>query len=104
MKVSEVMTRDVVVANPRQSICDAAKLMAECGTGALPVGEDDRLVGVITDRDITVRAVANRLSPDTPVRDVMSQGLLYCVEAEAIEHVFRDIDDQAIRKLTVLTS
>ncbi len=102
MKVSEVMTRDVVVANPRQSICDAAKLMAECGTGALPVGEDDRLVGVITDRDITVRAVANRLSPDTPVRDVMSQELLYCFEDEEVEHVARNMADQQIRRLPVL--
>ena len=102
MKVSEVMTRDVVVANPKQSICDAAKLMAESDTGALPVGENDRLVGVITDRDITVRAVAKRLSPDTPVRDVMSQELLYCFEDEEVEHVARNMADQQIRRLPVL--
>ena len=102
MKVSEVMTRDVVVANPRQSICDAAKLMAECDTGALPVGENDRLVGVITDRDIAVRAVAKRLSPDTPVRDVMSQEVLYCFEDEEVEHVARNMADQQVRRLPVL--
>jgi CBS domain-containing protein len=102
MKVSEVMTRDVVVANPKQSICDAAKLMAESDTGALPVGEDDRLVGVITDRDITVRAVAKRLSADTPVRDVMSKEVLYCFEDEEVEHVARNMADQQIRRLPVL--
>jgi CBS domain-containing protein len=102
MKVSEVMTRDVVVANPRQSICDAAKLMAESDMGALPVGENDRLVGVITDRDIAVRAVAKRLSPDTPVRDVMSQEVLYCFEDEEVEHVARNMADQQIRRLPVL--
>ena len=102
MKVSEVMTRDVVVANPKQSICDAAKLMAESDTGALPVGENDRLVGVITDRDIAVRAVAKRLPPDTPVRDVMSQEVLYCFEDEEVEHVARNMADQQIRRLPVL--
>jgi CBS domain-containing protein len=102
MKVSEVMTRDVVVANPRQSICDAAKLMAESDMGALPVGENDRLVGVITDRDIAVRAVAKRLSPDTPVRDVMSQEVLYCFEDEEVEHVARNMADQQVRRLPVL--
>jgi CBS domain-containing protein len=102
MKVSEVMTRDVVVATPKQSICDAAKLMAECDTGALPVGEDDRLVGVITDRDIAVRAVAKSLSPDTPVRDVMSKEVLYCFEDEEVEHVARNMADQQIRRLPVL--
>ena len=99
MKVSEVMTRDVVVATPKQSICDAAKLMAESDMGALPVGENDRLVGVITDRDIAVRAVAKRLSPDTPVRDVMSQEVLYCFEDEEVEHVARNMADQQIRRL-----
>lgn len=102
MKVNEVMTRDVIVANPKQSICDAAKLMAECGMGALPVGEDDRLVGVITDRDIALRAVAKHLSPDTPVRDVMSEEVLYCFEDEEVEHVARNMADQQVRRLPVL--
>lgn len=76
MNVSEVMTRNVVLANPNQSIQDAAKLMAECDAGALPVGDNDRLIGVITDRDIAIRAVAQGLSPDTPVQKVMSPQVL----------------------------
>jgi CBS domain-containing protein len=65
VKISEVMTRDVRIVNPQQTICEAAGVMAECDIGAVPVGEDDRLVGVITDRDIAIRAVAEDLTPDT---------------------------------------
>lgn len=102
MKVSEVMTRDVTVISPRQSISDAARLMADCDTGALPVGENDRLVGVITDRDIAVRAVAEHLPPDTPVRDVMSKEVLYCYEDETIEQVADNMGEQQIRRLPVV--
>jgi CBS domain-containing protein len=102
MKVSEAMTRDVTVVTPAQSICDAAKLMAECDAGALPVGENDRLVGVITDRDIAIRAVARHLSPDTPVREVMSKEVLYCFEDENIEDVAENMGEQQIRRLPVL--
>jgi CBS domain-containing protein len=56
MRVQEAMTTDVQIANPAQSICDAARTMARIDAGALPVGENDRLVGMITDRDITIRA------------------------------------------------
>ena len=102
MKVSEVMTRDVSVVGPLQSICEAAKLMATCDAGALPVGENDRLVGVITDRDIAIRAVAEHLSPDTPVREVMSKEVLYCFEDEAIEDVAENMGEQQVRRLPVL--
>ena len=72
MRVSEAMTREVRLTKPRQSIQAAAGLMAEIDAGALPVAERDRLVGMITDRDIAVRAVAAGKGPDTPVREVMS--------------------------------
>ena len=67
MKVREAMTRDVRLVKPEQTIRDAAKLMAEIDVGALPVEENDRLVGMITDRDIAVRAVAEGKGPDTPI-------------------------------------
>ena len=72
MRVSEAMTREVRIATPGQSIREVAKIMAEIDAGAMPVGENDRLVGMITDRDIAIRAVAQGKGPDTPVRDVMS--------------------------------
>ena len=102
MKVSQAMSKDVIVASPNQSIAEIAKKMIQCDTGVLPVGEDDRLVGVITDRDIVVRAVALRLSPDTAVREVMSKEVLYCFEDEDIEEVALNMADQQIRRLPVL--
>ena len=65
MKVSEAMTRDVRVANPDQSIREAAQMMVELDAGVLPVGVDDRLVGMITDRDIAIRGVAKGRTPDS---------------------------------------
>ena len=102
MKVREAMTREVTLANPDQTICDAARMMAECDAGALPVGDNDRLVGVITDRDIAVRAVAKHLSPDTPVREVMTRQVLYCYDDEDVEHVARNMGDNQVRRLPVL--
>ena len=103
MKVGEVMTRDVVVIAPTDTISEAAKKMAECDAGALPVGEDDRLVGVITDRDIAIRAVAEDKGPDTPVREVMTKQVLYCYEDEAVEHVAANMGVQQIRRLPVVS-
>ena|SRR5438094_7859662 len=102
MRVSEAMTRDVQIANPEQSICDVAKIMAECNVGSLPVGENDRLVGMITDRDIAVRAVAEHKSPDTRVRDVMTQDVKYCFDDEDIKHVATNMGDIQVHRLPVL--
>src|SRR5687767_6233857 len=102
MKVKHVMTREVVVASPNDPIWEAARLMGESDAGALPVGEHDRLVGVITDRDIAVRAVALRLPPETAVREVMSAEVLYCFDEEEVEHVARNMADQQIRRLPVV--
>src|SRR6478609_6835858 len=84
MKVSKFMTRDVKLVTPTQTIRDAARMMAELDAGSLPVQQDDRLVGMITDRDIAVRAVAQGKSPDTLVREVMSDEVLYCFEDQEI--------------------
>ena len=103
MKVSEVMTRDVRLIEPTQSIRDAARLMAELDTGILPVREGDRLVGMITDRDITVRAVAQGRGPDTPVREVMTDDVKYCYEDDDTNDVARNMADIQVRRLPVLT-
>ena len=102
MRVSEAMTRDVRVANPGQSIREVAKMMDEIDAGALPVGENDRLVGMITDRDIALRAVAQGKGPDTPVRDVMSREVKYCYEDEDLEHVAENMGDLQVRRLPVV--
>lgn len=102
MKISEMMTRDVQMTNPEQSIREAARCMADLGCGALPVADGDRLVGMITDRDIAVRAVAKGLSADTPVRDVMSSEIMYCYEDQSVEEIARNMHDIQVRRLPVL--
>jgi len=102
MKVSEAMTRDVRVANPDQSIREAAQMMVDLDAGALPVGAEDRLIGMITDRDIAIRGVAKGRTPDTPVRDVMTADVKYCFEDEEIENVARNMADIQVRRLPVV--
>ncbi len=102
MKVREAMTREVRLARPEQSIQEAAKQMAEMDIGALPVEENDRLVGMITDRDIAVRAVAQGRGPDTRVRDVMSSEIRYCFEDQSIDEVMQNMGDLRVRRLPVV--
>ena len=103
MRVSEAMSREVRLAAPGQSIRDVAKIMAEIDAGSMPVGENDRLVGMITDRDIAIRAVALGKGPETPVRDVMSTDqVLYCFEDEELEHVAKNMGDEQVRRLPVV--
>ena len=103
MRVSDAMTREVRVANPGQSIREVAKIMDEINAGSMPVGENDRLVGMITDRDIAIRAVALGKGPDTPVRDVMSsEKVLYCYEDEELDHVAKNMSEEQVRRLPVV--
>ena len=102
MKVSEVMTRDVQLIEPTQTIRDAARLMAELDAGIMPVREGDRLVGMITDRDIAVRAVAEGKGPDTPIREVMTEDVKYCYEDDDTDDVARNMADIQVRRLPVL--
>jgi CBS domain-containing protein len=102
MRVSEAMTRDVRVARPDQTIQDAAKMMSDVDAGVLPVGENDQLVGMITDRDIAVRGVAQDKGPDTPVREVMTADVKYCFEDEDTDEVVRNMTDQQVRRLPVV--
>ena len=103
MRVSEAMTRDVRIATPGQPIRDVAKMMAEIDAGAMPVGENDRLIGMITDRDIALRAVAQGKGPDTPVREVMSTDkVLYCYEDDELDNVAKNMGDVQVRRLPVL--
>jgi CBS domain-containing protein len=102
MHVNEAMSTDVKIASPDQTIREAAAIMAEIDAGSLPVGENDRLVGMITDRDIAVRGVAKGMKPDARVRDVMSREVRYCFEDEDIEDVALNMAEQKVRRLPVL--
>ncbi len=103
MRVSDCMSRDVRVATPGQTIRDAARTMAEIDAGVLPVGENDRLIGMITDRDIAVRGVGAGKGPDTPVRDVMSAEVKYCFEDEDLERCAQNMAELRVRRLPVLS-
>jgi CBS domain-containing protein len=102
MNVREAMTRDVRLAYPEQTIQQAAQLMAELDVGALPVEDSDRLVGMITDRDIAVRAVAEGLGPDTPIREVMSSDIKYCYEDQTVEAIAQNMGNLQLRRLPVV--
>jgi len=96
------MTRDVCVCSPAESICDCAKAMARNDIGALPVAENNRLIGMVTDRDIVIRGVACGKGPDTAVREVLSQEVLYCYEDQELEHVAKSMGLARIRRVPVL--
>ena len=102
MKVSKCMTRDVRLVTPTQTIRDAAQIMAEIDSGALPVAQDDRLVGMITDRDIAVRAVAEGKAPDTKVKDIMSAEVLYCFDDQELKDISRNMGEVKVRRLPVV--
>jgi CBS domain-containing protein len=102
MKVKDAMTKDVRMTRPDQRIRDAALLMAELDIGSLPVEENDKLVGMITDRDIAVRAVAEGRGPDTPIREVMTREVLYCYDDQTVEEISQNMADVRVRRLPVM--
>lgn len=104
MKVNECMTRDVRVISPEDTIERAAQIMGQIDAGVLPVAEGDRLVGMITDRDIAIRGVAEGCTPDARVRDVMSQEVLYCFDEEDTDEVLDNMAEIQVRRMPVVDS
>ncbi len=102
MKVSEVMTRNVRIANAEETIQDAARIMAEIDAGVVPVGQNGKLVGMLTDRDIAIRAIAEGKGPDTKVSTVMSAEVKFCYDDEDLDHVCSNLGQQKIRRIPVL--
>jgi CBS domain-containing protein len=102
MKVSEVMTTDVQVIGCDGSLRQAAEMMKSCDIGSLPVSRDERLVGMLTDRDIVIRAVAEGLGGDCPVSKVMSEDLKFCYADETVEQAANTMSDLGVRRLPVI--
>ncbi|OGB23756.1 MAG: CBS domain-containing protein [Burkholderiales bacterium RIFCSPLOWO2_02_FULL_57_36] len=101
--ISEVMTRDVRTISPQENIRQAAQLMDELNVGAIPVCDDARLIGMVTDRDITVRATsAGDVPEETMVRDVMSVGVKTCFEDQPVDEVMEQMRDGQIRRVPVV--
>ena len=102
-QVSDIMTPEVQVIEPQESLRRAALLMQELDVGALPVCDGDRLLGMITDRDITVRGVADGLDPDQAcVSDVMSGDVQFCTEDQDAQEVMHMMGDKQVRRLPVV--
>src|SRR5437764_14401341 len=103
MQVQKIMSKDVHIADPNMTIGDAARRMRADNIGALPVGENDRLIGMVTDRDIVVRAVAEeRSAGNTTVREVMSPDVCYCFEDDDAEAAAQVMAQHQVRRLPVL--
>jgi CBS domain-containing protein len=103
MKVHEIMTAHARCVGPENTLVEAAGLMRELDVGALPVCEEDRLAGMVTDRDITLRGVARGRDPNTtPIRDVMSPGIVYVFADQEVEEVARIMEQRQIRRVPVL--
>jgi CBS domain-containing protein len=96
------MTRDVGIISPDETLKKAACRMAELDVGVLPVAEGDRLVGMITDRDMVVRGIADDLGPSALVRDVMTPDVKYCFADQEIDEIVDNMADIQVRRLPVL--
>ncbi|MFK0276313.1 CBS domain-containing protein [Ensifer sp. NPDC090286] len=102
MRIADIMTKDVRVASPDDTVAAIAREMAENDIGFLPVGDNDRLVGMITDRDIVVRCVADGRDERTRVADIMTADVKYCFDDEEVGDVARNMGDERIRRLPVV--
>ncbi len=103
MKVKEVMHEGVTWITPDETVVNIAKKMRDEDIGAIPVGENDRLIGMVTDRDITCRGTAAGADPtELTARDVMSKGIIFCRDEEDVDDAIHIMEEKKIRRLPVL--
>lgn len=102
--LKDVLSHDVQVISPEATLQDAAARMRDQGFGMLPVGEHDRMIGAVTDRDIAVRAIAEGKGGDTLVRDVMSKDVIWCFESDTVETAADMMSKFQVRRLPVVNS
>lgn len=101
--ISELMTRDVRIVSPDTTLQQAAQLLQELDIGSLPVCNGQRLLGMVTDRDITIRGTAAGLPPQsTPVKDVMTESIAYCLETDSVDDVMRKMGERQLRRMPVI--
>jgi CBS domain-containing protein len=102
MKIKDIMTESPCYLDESATLTEAAQKMDELDCGFIPVGTNDRLTGIITDRDITIRAVAQNLSCDTAVSRIMTPTVLYCLESDNPDAVAKNMAENQVRRLVVL--
>lgn len=101
-QLKDLMSRDVQVISPDMSIKDAATKMRDGDFGMMPVGENDRMIGTLSDRDIAIRAVAEGMDANTKVRDVMSEGIAWAYEDDSVEQAAKIMSERQVRRLPVV--
>ena len=101
-QLKDLMSRDVKVIGPDMSIAEAAKAMRDGDFGMMPVGENDRMIGTISDRDIAIRAIAEGKDAATKVRDVMSTGVAWAYEDDSVEQAAKTMSERQVRRLPVV--
>lgn len=105
MQVKQAMHKGVQWVDPDTPVAELAKLMREHDIGAIPIGENDRLVGMVTDRDIVCRAIALGLDPkSTRARDVMTEGIVFCLEKQDLDDAARIMESRKVRRLPVINA
>ncbi len=102
--LKDVMSRDVQVISPSGTIQEAALQMLKGNFGMLPVGENNRMIGAISDRDIAIRAVAEGMGSSSKVRDVMSEGIVWAYENDSVADAAKLMSEHQIRRLPVVNA
>jgi CBS domain-containing protein len=102
MKVKDVMTPDCIYVSPDTTISEAAEIMKDQDIGFIPIAENDKLIGMVTDRDIVIRAVAKKASPETDVKSIMSPHTYYCFDDQDAEEACANMADIKVRRLPVV--
>ena len=101
-QLKDLMSRDVKIISPDLTIGEAARNMRDGDFGMMPVGEDNRMIGTLSDRDIAIRAVAEGKGAGTKVRDVMSAGIAWAYEDDSVEQAAKIMSDRQVRRLPVV--
>ncbi|KRG71537.1 CBS domain-containing protein [Pseudoxanthomonas dokdonensis] len=102
MKIAEIMSVDVALASPEQSLKQAADIMLSKDVGSLPVGSNGKLVGMLTDRDIVIRGVAQGLGADARVSEAMNGQVRYCYQDQDVDEVARNMAELQLRRMPVV--
>lgn len=103
MQVSELMTADVCYVTPETKLSEVAQRMRDEDIGSIPVAENDRLIGMVTDRDIVIRAMPDGMDPrERTARDVMSPNILYCRASQSVDDVLENMAEQQVRRMPVV--
>jgi CBS domain-containing protein len=103
MKVRDAMSPDVQLCTPDDTLREAAEAMAALGIGLLPVTDNERLVGMVSDRDIAIRGIGMGRGPDSRVGDVMTAEVKYCYDDQDLDKVTANMGDIQVRRLPVLS-